>query len=175
MPTIDFQDSKTIIQAKVIEGDYLETYEKLQEKLCTVEIKEWHDKRSLNANALFHTLCRQIANSLNPPISFDRCKNILIGRYGVPEMIDGVPVTIKTNVDPDVIYERDDIHLKLIRGGDANTFFYWMMKHTQEYDTAEFAKLLDGTIEDCKELGINTITETEKQKALELWGMQIDK
>ena len=175
MPTIDFQDSKTIIQAKVIEGDFLKVFEKLQSKLCAIEIKEWHDKRSINANAMFHVLVGQIAKAHTPPLSFDRCKNILIGRYGIPEEIDGVPVTIKTNLDPDLVYEREDVHLKLIRGGDENTFFYWMMKHTKEYNTAEFAKLLDGTIEDAKAMGINTVTEAEKQKAIELWGMQIDK
>ena len=175
MPTIDFQDSKTIIQAKVIEGDFLKVFEKLQDKLCAIEIKEWHDKRSLNANAMFHVLVSQIAKAHEQPLSFDRCKNILIGRYGVPEEIDGVPVTIKTNVDPEKMLERADIHCKLLKGGNENTFFYWIMKHTAVYSTAEFAKLLDGTIEDAKAMGINTVTEAEKQKALELWGMQIDK
>ena len=173
MPAIDFQDSKTIISAKIIEGNYRQLYEKLHDKLVSIEIKEWHAKRSLNANALFHVLCRKIAKEHNPPLSFDRCKNILIGRYGVPEMIDGIPATIKTNIPPEKILERDDMHCKLLKGGDENTFFYWIMKHTGDYNTAEFAKLLDGTIEDAKEMGIDIVTENEKQKALQLWGLQI--
>ena len=173
MPTIDFQDSKTIIQAKVIEGDFLKVFEKLQDKLCAIEIKEWHDKRSLNANAMFHVLVGQIAKAHVPPLSFDRCKNILIGRYGVPEMIEGVPVTIKTNVDPEKMLEREDIHCKLLKGGNESTFFYWIMKHTADLNAAEFSKLLDGTIEDAKAMGINTVTEAEKQKALEVWGLMI--
>lgn len=159
----------------MIEGDFLKTFEKLQNKLCAIEIKEWHDKRSLNANAMFHVLVGQIAKKHTPPLSFDRCKNILIGRYGVPEEIDGVPVTIKTNVDPAKMFEREDIHCKLLKGGDENTFFYWIMKHTADLNTAEFATLLDGTIEDANAMGICTVTEAEKQKALELWGMHIDK
>lgn len=161
------------MHAKVLEGDFRKIYERLQDKICSIEIKEHKEKRSLNANALFHVLVGQIAKAHMPPLSFDRCKNILIGRYGFPETINDVPVTIKTNIDPELMFERSDIHCRLIRGGDANTWFYQIMRHTADLNTAEFAKLLDGTIEDAKEMGIDTVTETEKQKALELWGLHL--
>ena len=174
-PSIDYADGHMIITAKVLQGDCKKIYERLKDHVCSIEISRWTERRSLHANALFHVLVGQIAKAHNPPLSFDRCKNILIGRYGVPELYEGEPATVKTQIPPEKILERDDIHFKPIRGGDQNTWFYRVMKHTRDYSTAEFAKLLDGTIEDAAEMGIDTVTETEKQKALELWGLHIEK
>ena len=159
---------------KLFEGDFKSFFENVkQDSFYAVEITEWKGKRSLHANNLFHLLVGKIAKAHNPPLSFDRCKNILIGRYGMPETIDGVPVTIKTQISPELMLERHDIHCKLLKGGDGNTFFYWVMKHTADYNTAEFATLLDGTIEDCRDMGIQVVTEEEKKRALALWGLKI--
>lgn len=177
-PSIDFETKRVIIQAEVIEGNYREFYEDNSVPFTeyAMEIKRWRNKRSLNANALFHKMVDEIARALTPPISSARCKNILMARYGVTEYLDDektIPATIKTNIPPEILLEQADEHWKVARSDAEDIWFYTRMKPTHEYDTKEFSVLLDGTIEDAKELGIEVCSEEEKRKALECWGVEI--
>jgi hypothetical protein len=50
------------------------------------------------------------------------------------------------------------------------TSYYLFYKQTHTLDTKEMARIIDGVINECKELGIETITPEEKSKMLSLWG-----
>ena len=84
--SIDFFTRKTVLSLEVNE-DVTGEYDRLKDKdKLAIEVKQWRRKRSLDANAYFHVLVGKIADELR--ISKARCKNILIGRYGQPEVLD---------------------------------------------------------------------------------------
>ena len=132
-------------------------------------VDKWSDKRSLQANAYFHVLVGKIAEKLT--ISKAKAKNILLGKYGQREMVDDGPliISILENVD---MYEREDIHCIPVGHGVVNgrDFTHWaLVRPSHEYDTKEMAALIDGTIADAKELGIETLSENEIKRMEAAW------
>ena len=85
-----------------------------------IDVKENLGHRSLTANAYFHKLVGLIADSMDPPVSKARCKNIMLARYGQREFIGGEPVKISSETDPDKMLEVEYIHLQHIGFGFAN-------------------------------------------------------
>lgn len=151
------------------EVDSLDELRGMEDKEITLEAKISRNKRSLNANAYFHVLVAKIAEKLT--ISKAKAKNILLGKYGQREMVDDGPliISILENVD---MYEREDIHCIPVGHGVVNgrDFTHWaIVRPSHEYDTKEMAALIDGTIEDAKELGIETITPAELERIKAAW------
>ena len=135
----------------------------------TIKVTKSRNKRSLNANAYFHVLVGKIAEKLH--ISKQRAKNILLGKYGQREILDQGPmiVTIIETVD---MLEREDIHCVPVGHGvvKGKNFTHWaVLKPSHEYDTREMAALIDGTIEDAKELEIETMTPAEIERMKASW------
>lgn len=124
-----------------------------------VEIKKFSGKRSRNANAYFHVLVDELRQKLN--ISFAHCKNILITSYGQIEYLGDEPMIYKTNAPPEYVRELEEIHMKYIKASDDGAYFYKVYRGSHTYDSAEMAKLIDGTIMDCKDQGIDTMTPNE--------------
>lgn len=140
-----------------------------------IDVKKNKGHRSSSANAYFHKLIGLIADAMNPPISKARCKNIMMARYGQREMLDEQMVTFSTEVDPDIILELEYIHLSLIGTGYANNklfYHYAVLKHTHEFDTKEMSILIDGTVQEAKQLGIRTETPDEIERMKSLWKNQ---
>lgn len=52
---------------------------------------------------------------------------------------------------------------------------YIVMRGSHTYNTVEMARLIDGVIGEAKELDIETITVTERDKMLEQWGKAYEK
>ena len=139
------------------------------EGMLSIIVKRISKKRSLNANAYFHLLVGKIAEKNHTSKAF--AKNLLMARYGQEEIIDGERYIISTlsNIP---MCEREDIHCKAIGYGHTNGkefTHYCVMRPTHEYDSVEMAHLIDGTVEEAKELGIPTITPNEIERMKELW------
>lgn len=155
-----------------LDGDVIGQLQKLARRpKLSIVIKNFTKKRSLDANAYFHVLIGKIADALH--ISNDRCKNLLIGRYGQYEYIDGqIPVyAIKSQYD-EYIAERSDVHFKLIGYkfmGDEQYSKYAVMRGSHTYDTKEMSTLIDGAVEEARDLGIDTITPEELRQIKERW------
>lgn len=123
--------------------------------------------RSLDANAYFHKLCTLLAQAQTPPISMIRAKNMMIADYGQPEYIDDEPVIIKSNLPPDKMGDMEYIHTSCFRIKDENdkkVYFYRVYRGTHTYNSVEFAKLLEGTIQECKNVGIETLPPVEIER-----------
>lgn len=121
-----------------------------------VTVKKHRESRSLPSNALFHILVSKLAKAQYPPVSFTRMKNELIGDYGCLELTeDGKPVVYKTNVPPEKMLEQESVHAKVIRGGDNNSWFYQIFRGTHTYNSKEMSVLIDGTLEECRQAGID--------------------
>ena len=131
-------------------------------EVVDVEIKKHREKRSLNANAYFHVLVDKLRTKLR--ISFTECKNDLITSYGQIEYIDGQQVVIKTNIPSDQMRKSEVLHclcVKATKEEDTDVFFYRVYRGSHTYDSREMAQLIDGTIEECKLQGIETMTPDE--------------
>ena len=167
----DYVTNKFLLTVRVNE-DIAAGYEELKDLECLdISIEKHRRRRSLDANAYFHVLVGKIADKLR--ISKPRCKNILIGRYGQIEYLDdGVPAVIKTNVDVDQMLEQETLHVVPCgvdrQGGkDINYFRIYRGSHT--YDTREMSILIDGTVQEAKEQGIETMTPAEIERMKSAW------
>ena len=167
----DYVTNKFLLTVRVNE-DIAAGYEELKDLECLdISIEKHRLRRSLDANAYFHVLVGKIADKLR--ISKPRCKNILIGRYGQIEYLDDdVPAVIKTNVDVDQMLEQETLHVVPCgvdrQGGkDINYFRIYRGSHT--YDTREMSILIDGTVQEAKEQGIETMTQEEIERMKSAW------
>lgn len=134
-----------------------------------ITIGKVKNKRSLEANAYFHVLVSKIADKMR--ISKQRAKNIMLSRYGQYEIHEGQRTVISVLSEIDML-DREDIHCTPIGYGEVGGkkfTHYAIMKPSSEMDSYEFAKLLDGTIDEANDLGIETITPAEKERMLKEW------
>lgn len=128
-----------------------------------LRLTKWSEKRSLNANAYFHVLVGKIADEIKAPKPY--VKNILIGRYGQQELVNGEPVFFKTNLPDDVMLNREDIHcMPCQREGKATYYKVYRGSHT--YSKEEMSALIEGSVQEAKDLGIETATPDELKEML---------
>lgn len=136
---------------------------------CNIEIEKRGEKRSLDSNAYFHLLVGRIADKLN--ISKPRCKNILLGRYGQRDVMDGKPVIISVMSHIDMM-EREDIHTIAVGYGhvqEKEFTHYAVVRGSHTYTRKEMSALIAGTVDEAKELGIETMTPEELQSMMSAW------
>ena len=139
------------------------------EGFLNITVKKLSKKRSLNANAYFHLLVGKIADKLH--ISKARAKNELLGRYGQREFTEKGQLIISVRSDIDLM-EREDMHCVIVGYGKVNDtdFTHWaVVKPSHTYDSREMAALIDGTVEDAKELGIETMSPDDIERMKSLW------
>lgn len=129
----------------------------MQPKLYDADLKVHREKRSLDANAYFHLLVGKIADAMN--LGFEEVKTNLVVEYGAFERDeDGVKVGFKlpASVDVSKIYryvKQFDTRIE-----NEKTFnCYLIFKHTHLMDSKEMARLIDGTVQEAKQLGIETL------------------
>jgi hypothetical protein len=139
------------------------------EGLIYISVKKLGKRRSLNANAYFHLLVGKIAEKNNTSKAY--AKNLLMARYGQEEFVDGKRyiISVESSIP---ICEREDIHCKAIGYGIVNGkefTHYCVLRPTHLYDSLEMAALIDGTVEEAKELGIATMTPNEIERIKSLW------
>lgn len=147
-----------------------------REKIWDLTEHKENKKRSLDSNAYFHVLCDKLRQKLN--ISMARCKNHLIADYGQIEYIDEEPMIYKTNAPEDYMMELETIHTKCVKVSEENghpIFFYRIYRGTSTYNTEEMAKLIKGTVEECKAQDIETATPEEIAHMQALWEQKYGK
>ena len=142
------------------------------ESLSEVEIKKVTKKRSLSANAYFHVLSGMIADKLG--VSKAYAKNFLLARYGQRDVDeDGEPIQLAVIDRADIdLMEREDIHTALvgyditynIYGEAVVSNIYDVVRGSHTYTSEEMSVLIDGTVSEAKELGIETLPPHELER-----------
>lgn len=138
-----------------------------QGKTYTVEIKEYRKKRSLNQNDMYWSVLTSFAEALN--ISNARAHNLLLRRYGQLERYEDKPVYV---VLPDTeeaekrADEAESYHLKptsqVKEGKDGQMYrTYMLLRGSSTYNTSDFRRLLDGLLDECKQMGIVVLSPRE--------------
>lgn len=138
--------------------------------LC-LSFEKWREKRSKDANSYFHVLKDKIAEKNGE--SATETHNQLIADYGQLEIIDDhlMPIIIRDDINwrrLEGLHVRPTGNRKVLDDGVLYQV-YLVMRGSHTYDTAEMARLIDGTISEAKELGIETATPAEKERMLQLW------
>ncbi|MPM20902.1 hypothetical protein SDC9_67340 [bioreactor metagenome] len=143
--------------------------ESMDGKDVSLELSKWTHKRSLDANAYFHVLCDKIARAVSA--GNDETKRNLVLEYGTQKRTeDGSPSWF-------VIPKGDDPLSRskypkwftgvMVNGKEADAYIEYKETHT--LDTSEMAALIDGTISECKELGIETLPRAELERMMGQW------
>lgn len=131
------------------------------------DLKEHKAKRSLNQNSYYWALLAKVAEKSS--ISRNRCHNEMLASYGQDEYVDDrlIYVTIPDNEKAErEAMEAETYHLRptssVMDGNDGMLYRVWvMLRGSHTYNTAEMRRLLEGMIEEAKQLGIETLPEEE--------------
>lgn len=138
------------------------------------EIKKHTKKRTLSQNAYYWQLCGQIADAMRMPK--EQVHNMMLRSYGQVERLAGGLVTVPI---PDTERAEQEVlrsmkyHLKptsQVRAGVKGMYrTYVMLKGSHDLNTEEMSILLDGTVQEAQQLGIETLRpiELEAMRAYE--------
>lgn len=153
-------------------GKAMALVRKHNDRLYDMDVKEHRKKRSLDANAMLWSLINQMSVVLRIP------PDEIYQGY-IPDVGDNFtwhpekPETVKQFSDGwcrgHIGRMVDDVgpcRLPDLRGYRLLKCYYG----SSEYDVPTFSRLLDLVIQDCKNIGIETISERERSLLLEEWG-----
>lgn len=137
------------------------TYLLEQAKDKQFELKEYKEKRSLNANNYYWNLVTELGNVLK--MDKEDLHFLLLQKYGQSEMISVVAdVDIKNYLK----YYAEAGESVL----NGKTFkHYKVYKGSSEMDKKEMSILINGLVEECHIQGIETKTPAEINSLLERW------
>ncbi len=133
-------------------------------KLLSVEIKPYRQKRSLNANAYLWVMLDKLAVALNT--TKDELYIEMLDRYGVfthlivkPEAVERVKSEWRTSreLGEITINNKTGVQLQVYYGSSS-------------YSVAEMARLIDGVVSECQDIGIETLPPDELESLKNLWG-----
>ena len=127
-----------------------------QDKDKKFEIKEKREKRSLSQNSYAWELITKIGNVLRK--SKEEVYLQMLKDYGQSEI-----VSILSSIEPKGYFKYYE---KIGTGIVNNKEFthYKIFKGSSEFDSKEMTILIDGIIQECKQLGIETLTPDEIEK-----------
>lgn len=165
---ISYPSKRAVVSFEVAAAP--EDIEQYREMDLDISFDKHREKRSLDANNYFHVLCDQLRQKLNIPMT--ECKNHLIASYGQVEYIGDKQAIIKTNIEPQQMMQQEYLHTWCIKTEDG-AYWYRVYRGSHTYNTAEMAKLIDGTVQECKAQGIETATPEEIRQMNERWGLRM--
>lgn len=128
------------------------------------QIAAYHPKRSLAANNYAWALITRIAESMKPPQSKEAVYLECLKRYGQSEFI-----SVVSGIDIRGYFKYFEEYGKGHADGREFTH-YKIYKGSSEFDAREMNILLEGIIQEAKDLGIETITPQEKERLLKEMG-----
>ena len=140
-----------------------------QDNTKRYEVKEYKEKRSNDANAYFHVLVNKLARYIN--ISDKEMKIKMNLQYGtIAKDANGNSVGVKIPQGTDITQFYD--YAKWFGECEENGIKfdkYLFYKQTHTLNTKEMSQLINGVVEECRERGIETKTQSEINSLLESW------
>ena len=173
--SVDWKTGQPIVSFTVNEAVAMNEIEKIQNiEILDIKAEKHSKKRSLDANAYFHVLVGKIAEALT--ISKAHAKNIVISKYGQVQLLpDGEAMIYKSNAPVEYMRELETLHSIPVKFSEENgkeVVFYKIYRGSHTYNSQEMNVLIQGTVADAKELGIETLTPTELRRMTSLWGVK---
>lgn len=134
-----------------------------------VKIVRRRARRSTDANAYCWELCGKLAEALGA-ITAEEIYQECIRKYGVctvmPMRRDDAE-RLCAMWDAQGIGNQHAVIGESKLDGYTNVRFFW---GSSKYDTKDMSRLIDGIIEDCKELDIETLPPDEIERLKQVWG-----
>jgi hypothetical protein len=149
--------------------------DELHDEKLSIKVCKFDEKRSLNANSYYWSLLGKLCKALK--ISRNYCHNLMLRRYGVLEEFDG-QVAYWVIQDTDEASKKADeaehYHIKptsSVRVGNDGLMYrtYLLLKGSHGYTKQEFTALLEGLIDECRHVGIETATPEELARMMSLY------
>ena len=140
--------------------------EKGKERL-TLEVDTYKEKRSLSANAYLWILCTKIASILKT--TKDEVYRTYIRRQGIYKQLEISNNAVETFLTAWGMHGVGWIAEKVDEARREGFSLIHAYYGSSVYNKAQMCRLLDSIIEDCKEIGIETITPEEKDALTSLW------
>ena len=161
---IDFKTGKPTISFEVNErNDFESLVDEMKDKdKLSIEVKQFRQHRSLNANAYAWLLIGRIADILRA--GKDEIYLKLLKRYGQSELIS---VLSHVPIGNYIKYYEEAGESKL-NGKDFT--HYRVYKGSSEFDSREMSIFIDGVVSEAKELGIQTETPNQIAEMKARWG-----
>ena len=138
-----------------LDGDFRSTYDRLKDCDVEITVEKYSESRTLKANAYLWALITKIANALRESkedIYLDMLKSY--GQGGVASVQEK---------DEERFIKSYKYHEYMgestMKGKVFKHYRFWV--GSSEYSKDEFAILLDGVVEEAKNLGIETRSEEE--------------
>lgn len=150
-----------------IDGDFRAEYDQLKESDVAVTIKKHREKRSLDANAYCWVLIDKLSQATGLPkaeVYRQAIKNI----GGVSETVcvqDRALNKLCEGWEHNGIGWQAETFPSKIDGCTNVTLYYG----SSTYDTAQMSRLIDHITQDCKSVGIETMTPEELSRLVEAW------
>lgn len=179
MPSMSINQDSIALQVTLSKGE-IRFVQSLLDKIgmsghpekFALEIKPYRKKRSLDANAYYWTLVGEISKAIGSTDA--ETHNWLLMDYGEPvRNADGELKYILMRDDTDYMrsieYHVRPTDVTEDRGGVVYRWFI-EMKGSRFYNIAEMARLIDGTVQEAKELGIETMTPDQLAEMKQRWG-----
>lgn len=126
-----------------------------------VKINKHREKRSLNANNYLWELCTQIGDILRK--SKEEVYLDMLIDYG-----QSIMVSVLSDIKLNGFYKYYKEAGKSILNGKEFTH-YKIYKGSSEYNTKEMSILLDGIVQEARQLGIRTKENEELEKMIDKW------
>lgn len=158
-----------------VDKDVSGEIERLSGKLLALTAKVYRRKRSLDANSYYWSLLTKLSEVAG--ISKNRAHNMMLRRYGKLVEVDGdlIYVVVPDNDEGErMALEAETFHIKptsqVKTANDGSSFrTYLMLRGSSTYDTAEMSTLINGLVEECNDLGIETMTPMELERMMGLY------
>lgn len=126
------------------------------------EIKVYKNRRSKNANAYAWSLVDRIASKVRK--SKQEVYEQMLKDYGQSEI-----VSVLSDIDVSGYFQYYEVAGTSDLRGRPFTH-YRVFKGSSEYDTHEMSVLIDGIVQEAKNLGIETLKPVELQRLKDSWG-----
>ena len=153
-------DRKPKLTVTITEGN-IDHLQALTSCDLEVEVKKYRKKRSLTANGYFWTLLAKMADVLGT--SKDELYLSVLERYGkFTHLIVKVDAVEAFKWEWRAVRELGEVTVNGKTGIQLQCYF-----GSSTYDSKEFSVLLNGVIEEAKELGIETINDAEVKRLIE--------
>lgn len=161
---IDFKTGRPTLSLEINElHDFKALVDEMNTKdKLSIEIKEYREKRSLNANSFCWKMCTEIANVVRS--DKDSVYLTMLKRYGQSDIVS---VLQGIDVKPYFKYFEQAGEGKI--NGKVFTH-YKVFQGSSEYDTRCMSIFLDGIVSEAKELGIQVLSGSELSLMKEEWG-----
>lgn len=125
------------------------------------EVREYKGKRSLNANAYYWTLVNKIAEALNQTKDFVHI--CMLKQYG--ETYSVLLPSEKEIAGLIKYYELEST----IKRGEQLFNSYKAYLPSSEMNTKQMSVLIDGVVQEAREMGIETLSPNELEKLKSSW------